>query len=385
MENTARFARTFFAVFFLMAVLGWSGASCSREGIGIAQGPGDGGQHDATVHQECTQASDCVVAAPYDCCMGCPEVMTRNELAEETCFYDTKEPPPDDIPPECWVECYACPTCFPQPLDVDCVEGQCVPDGWGCPGSTEEEYASTTVADIRANPSAYEYRNYTIAGVVHPNTAMCTDRCPEANCCTTELLLDGGIYLTGRPCDLDLSLWSDAECADEFHSNQIETEGLLLGHHYEFAGEVIPTDNPWATPSLRVESIRVLDGPPQGPPQGFYVSGGYEVTVLAVEEDASDPVCTPAPWEVGDTARVYAAVADRVRVFAPYFSCLMGGQFEGPREPTNSFHTMVPIDCDGCCCDFFLNGTVEDDLLEGVYESFDGTCRYTVEFSGPRL
>jgi hypothetical protein len=307
--------------------------------------------------------------------------MTRNDLAAETCFYDSQDSPPDDIPLECLVECYACPTCFPQPLDVACASGRCVADGWGCPGPTDEVYPPATVAEIRADQDAYAHNTYTVSGVIFPDSAACTDLCPASNCCSSALLLDGGIYLSRRPCDLEMMMWSDRECADAFHANQLETEGLLPGHHYEFVGEVRPTNNPWATPALRVQAIRVLDDPSQG----FSISGGYEVTVLAVEEDATDPTCTPARWAVGDTARVYVAVADRVRVFAPFFSCLVGGLFEGTQQATNGFDTAVPIDCDGCCCDYFLRGTVDGDTLDGQYESFDGTCRYIVDFSGARL
>lgn len=366
----------FFTVVFSLC---WPG--CSRRGIGNAEFPSDGSTPDAADSEDCTRASDCVIAVPFDCCFGCPRVMTRSQLAEETCWYDQVNPPPRVIPVECLRECYACPTCFPQPLDVACVNGQCVADGEGCPGPTNEVYPEATVAEVRADQEAYALGTYTITGVVFPDIAACTGLCPAVNCCTSSLLLDGGMYLSGRPCDLEMQLWSDQECSDEFHSNQLETEGLLLGRHYEFVGEVIPTNNPQATPSLRVQSIRVLDEAPEE----SHISGSYKVTINSVVQEEDDPTCAPAPWQIGDNAMVYLAVAEKVRAFAPFFSCMVGGLFEGTLEGAKGFYTAVPILCGDCCCDYFLSGTVDGDTLNGQYESYDGTCRYTLDFTGTRL
>ena len=82
----------------------------------------------------CTEPEDCVVAMPYNCCLGCPQAMTRqelNQLDQAECWYESGHAEVNP-PQHCVMDlCEACPLCFPQPLDADCSEGICVAQGEG--------------------------------------------------------------------------------------------------------------------------------------------------------------------------------------------------------------------------------------------------------------
>ena len=51
----------------------------------------------------------------------------------------------------------------------------------------------------------------------------------------------------------------------------------------------------------------------------------------------------------------------------------------------NVFEAWIPIDCDGCCCDFWLDGEFSDDgSVVGAYHAYDGTCHAEITFRGSR-
>ena len=81
---------------------------------------------------------------------------------------------------------------------------------------------------------------------------------------------------------------------------------------------------------------------------------------------------------------VFMAVSgDNLKAVAPMFDCWW--EFWGTLDSYSRFAAWVPIDCDGCCCDYSLSGEVSGNHLTGEYESFDGTCRHIIQFSGQRL
>lgn len=326
--------------------------------------------------EECVVDGDCVVAVPVNCCLGCRRVMSREQLAQEDCLYE-QGLPPGYLPEHCHIECLVCLPCFPQPLDAACEAFQCVPRGEGCPDPGGEQLPVATTLAITADPQAYTGLDFRVTGNVLPGLGMCDDNCPAESCCTHDILIDGLVLLRGVPCGLDLTWWSDDYCADELDHGWHGT-GLKPGRRYEFTGTVNMAGGvPWDPPTLRVDGIRVLE------PEGL--GGAYELTVTEVISDAGDPICTPPQWEVGDDARLYVGHSEgTVRIAAPYFSCEWTDTFWGTSQSGTNFDTWVPIECDGCCCDYHLTGEVSGDTITGQYESYDGTCRYTVRFEGTR-
>ena len=56
------------------------------------------------------------------------------------------------IPDDCMILCYACPECYPQPLDAVCRRGVCVAGEEGCPYTGDDEPLEVEAADVIADP-----------------------------------------------------------------------------------------------------------------------------------------------------------------------------------------------------------------------------------------
>lgn len=323
---------------------------------------------------ECVRDSDCVVAQPFDCCNGCPEVATRAALGSDPelhCFYEQGTPPPTP-PVDCLMDCFACPLCFPQPLGARCELGACVPTERGCPSSLAEEPPAVTVAEVVASPASYEGREVRLTGTLLPGQAACVDDCPSPHCCQAGMTLDGVIALQGMPCDLSLGFTFDDYCDDTFDS-----EGMLAGAAYEAAGTLWLNQSPMVPLTLELNGLRLADPSAEG------LAGAFDVTVTQILSDASDPSCTPPTLTVGAPGRVYLAEAGGlVRAVAPMFDCHF--EFRGAADPQGRFETRVPVVCDECCCDFLLDGEVTGTRIFGVYSYFDGTCKHEYYFEGVR-
>jgi len=318
---------------------------------------------------DCIVDDDCVVAEPYGCCNGCPQLARRSDLADLTCFYEAGTTP-GPIPPECAIDCTACPICFPQPLGARCDIGRCVVTTEGCATEGATGLEPITTAALLTNPSQYDGGVYRIGGTVLPVPAGCDDDCPSFHCCDRMAVLDGLVRLDGSPCNMQLMFWSDDYCADDFDS-----EGLLPGGEYALEGLLRWTPNealPWAMEVLGVEVA---------PPVGL--GGAYEVFVTAVEADADDPTCTPPTLSEGDWGTVYMAEeGGLVRAAAPLFEC--NWEFLGTADPQGWFTAQAPAICDGVC-DYILTGQVTGEMVFAAYTTFDGQCFYEVQFSGQRL
>jgi hypothetical protein len=318
---------------------------------------------------DCIVDGDCVVARPYDCCNGCPRVARRSDLAELTCFFEAGTTP-GPIPPECAIDCMACPICFPQPLGARCDVGRCVATTEGCATEGATGLESITTAALLTNPQQYDGGAFRIQGTVLPVPAGCDDDCPSYHCCDRSAVLDGLVRLDGSPCDMLLMFWADDYCADSF-----DTEGLLPGGEYVVEGVLRRTQNeatPWTLDVLGLEVA---------PPQAL--GGAYEVFVTAVEADASDPTCLPPTLAEGDWGAVYLAEeGGLIRAVAPLFECHW--EFIGTGDPEGWFTAQVPIACDGVC-DYILTGQITGEMIFAAFTTFDGLCYYEYQFSGQRL
>ncbi len=318
---------------------------------------------------QCVRDDDCVVAQPYDCCLGCPRVLDRDALAEQPCLYETgfaTDPPP----PECVFECMACPLCFPQPLQARCELGHCVAAEQGCPSTEDASPPEASVTQLIASPAAYEGNRYRVTGTLLPGSGDCTADCPAPRCCEHRMTLDGALALSGAPCELRLGLWADRQCADTF-----TTEGLLPGAVYTVTG-IFARDPGSSMPlSLQVDGLALAE------PAG--IEGAYDLTVTQVDSEPGAPSCDPPALQPGAFGRLYlAASGDRVQALAPLFDCWPA--FLGSRDGQGRFETRVPVSCDECCCDYELSGEVIGSRLFGRYTAFDGQCRYEYIFEAVR-
>jgi hypothetical protein len=315
---------------------------------------------------ECATDDDCVVAVPENCCYGCPEVVPRSILPSMNCFYEAGT---IHVPlPECTMLCERCPECYPQPLGAKCEQGVCTASETGCPPFGEEQLPTATTEQIAQSPSTYDGGRYRVQGAVLPGAGDC-DGGPGPFNCDFPPMLNGAVRLQGRLCNLSIHSLGSV-CSDEFMS-----ESLAPGGWYEIEGEVQANPSPWEPPYMEVTGLRLIE------PQD--IGGGYEVTVTMVVSDADDPTCVPPTLAVGDNGRVLVAVnGDNLTVIAPMFDCWW--EFVGTLDSYWRFTAWVPIDCDGCCCDYSVSGEVSGNHLTGEYESFDGTCRHIIQFSGQR-
>ena len=324
---------------------------------------------------ECLRDSDCLVAQPFDCCNGCPEVARRVDLESDPdlrCFYEqgTTAPSP---PPECLIDCYACPLCFPQPLAARCDLGRCAPVDRGCPSTRPEPPTRLTVVQLLASPEAYDGQEVRVAGTLLPAGPMaCADGCTGPRCCYASMSIDGAILLEGNPCALQLGFWMANGCEDK-----MESEGMLAGGAYEVWGTARLTGQTYRPLILEVVGLRLRDAASEG------MAGAFDVTVTQIQSDASDPGCRPPSLRLGAPGRVYLAEAGgMVRAWAPMFDC--NTDFTGTAQGGVTFDSRVPIYCDDCCCDFLLGGEVTASRIFGSYTSFDGLCRHHYFFEGAR-
>lgn len=318
------------------------------------------------------------MAVPYNCCLGCTQVMTRQELSEQGCWNESghgEVNPPDHC---MMLMCYACPQCFPQPLEADCQDGLCVAQGEGCPALGEDLPPAASSQAIAASPQTFAGQSVRVQGNVLPGLGVCDGNCPAENCCDSAILIDGLVRLSGYPCELDLTWWSNDYCAETFHTLTFGGEGLRPGDRYELTGVVNAAGGvPWDPPTMNVVGIRLLE------PEGL--GGAFRVTVTDVSGGML-PTCTEQPWVVGDQGTIYTAnSAGTVRIYAPFFSCFWTEHFWGQSELGTDFDAWIPVDCDGCCCDFRLTGEVAGDTIRGQYEHNDGQCQFIVTFQGTRL
>lgn len=349
---------------------------CVGRPLGIVQEVPDAGP------VGCAGPEDCLLAQPFDCCNGCPRVMSRAELAVEPCYYDPALPPPSPVPLECQMDCFACPPCFPQPLDSTCEAGQCVALHEGCPNTGDPPVGDVAAHEVSANREALLGKVYRVSGVVLPAPPSCDDVCPAADCCSSTLTLDGYVHLTGRPCGLDLAVLSDDYLADTFHGNAWGDAILEVGGAYELVGRLGAFANYPFEPTLEVQGITRID------PEG--AGGRYALTVTYVEEQTANPGCVTGPeypWKPGDAARLYVAETDGfVAAVAPYFVgaspryLLFGDTF----SPDGTLVAASPIECRDCACGYSLGATVEDGTIEGRYHQNDCECRFEVRFTGLR-
>jgi hypothetical protein len=318
---------------------------------------------------DCIVEDDCVVAQPYTCCGGCPQVARRSDLAEMTCHYEGGTTP-GPIPPECAMDCTACPICFPQPLGVECDLGRCVATVEGCSTGGATGVESITTAALFTNPQQYDGGSYRMVGTALPAPAGCDDNCPSFHCCDRSAVLDGLVRLEGSPCNMQLMFQSDDYCADTFDS-----EGILPGGEYVVEGILRRTPSeaiPWV---MEVVGLEVASPRPLG--------GAYEVFVTAVEADANDPVCTPPTLAEGDWGTMYLAEeGGLLRVVAPLFDCHW--EFLGTADPEGWFTAEAPVVCDGIC-DHILSGQVTGEMVFAVYTTVVDQCTYEYQFTGQRL
>lgn len=318
---------------------------------------------------ECATDADCVVADPYDCCSGCPLVMARSELPEHACFQERGTAWPDPPPIECLADCFACPVCYPQPLSAVCRGGVCIEDETGCPGPEDGEIIDATPASVAADPHAFAGRIVRMSGSTITRWPACDDWCPGGeDCCEASLYLDGVVRLEGWPCEASLACTADDPCPDEW-----DCPFFPEGDHYEMTGE-LRAGSTWEPPSLFVTGVREIDPVGRG--------GRYDILVSRVDVWAEEigVDCIPGAF-VGDTGRVTVTDAGGELIFgASLFGC---SEFWGSRD-WSAFEVWVPIDCDGCCCDFWIDGTFGDGALTGTYHGWDGVCHVEIDFEGER-
>lgn len=319
---------------------------------------------------ECVRDADCVVAVPYDCCNGCPQVSPRDGLDALPCHHPLGEPV-GDPPPECQIDCARCPLCFPQPLGARCELGRCVSQAEGCPSTLDATPPEVTTAALLATPDLYDGAQVLLTGTLLPGPLVCDDFCPEGqSCCQAAMTLDRVASLDGYPCSVSSALRADNDCADTFDS-----EGALVGGTYAVAGRLTRTGDPDVPFQISVDGLWLR---PFGETEG-----AFDFTVTQVESDAADPTCVGPTLRVGDLGRLYVAESGgRVTALAPRLDCWP--VFQGTSDAPGRFSAMAPVYCDECCCDYTLTAEVTGDRVFGTYEVFDGTCRYTITLEGVR-
>jgi len=319
---------------------------------------------------ECVRDADCVLAQPYDCCNGCPQVWPRSALAELPCHYPEGEPV-GEPPAECQVDCMQCPRCFPQPLGVRCELGRCVSVDQGCASTLDATPPEVTTTALLTRPDLYDGAEVLVVGTLLPGSLVCDDFCPQGEaCCQAPMTIDGALALQGTPCDVSLLLEADRSCSDSF-----ESEGPLVGATYAVAGRLERTGSPDIPFQLTVAGLdlRPFEG----------IEGAFDFTITQVQTDALDPSCVPPTLLVGDPGRLYVAESDgRVVAQAPSLDCRPS--FLGSVDSPGRFSARVPVYCDECCCDYTLTAEVTGSRVFGVYEVFDGTCRYDYTLEGVR-
>lgn len=83
----------------------------------------------------CATSADCVVAIHEErCCIPCPEVMTRAEMAMDPCLHELGTAFPFPVPtPTCQRDCTWCAPCGEPPIYMArCEGGRCMPSMDGC-------------------------------------------------------------------------------------------------------------------------------------------------------------------------------------------------------------------------------------------------------------
>lgn len=324
---------------------------------------------DAMPPGECVTDADCVVADPYDCCSGCPLVLARSELPGYACFQERGLPWPDPPPIECLADCFACPVCYPQPLDAVCRAGECVASETGCPGPSAGEIVDASPAEVAAEPLSFDGRTVRMSGSTMARWPACDDWCPGGeDCCQASLYLDGVVRLEGWPCEASLECTADDWCPGTWRCPFFPE-----GDHYEMTG-LVRAGTRWEPPVLEVAGVREIE------PVGY--GGLYEIRVIAVDVRAEEPGvdCLPGVY-VGDTGSLVVADASGdLVVSTPLLGC---EEFWGSRD-WSAFEAWVPIDCDGCCCDFWIDGSFGEDAITGTYHGWDGICHVEIQFEGGR-
>lgn len=321
-------------------------------------------------NHECVRDADCVVAVPYDCCSGCPQVSPRSALGDLPCHHPLGEAV-GDPPPECQIDCNRCPLCFPQPLGARCELGRCVSTDQGCPSTLDATPPEVTTAELLVTPDLYDGAQVLLTGTLLPGPLVCDDFCPEGqSCCQAFMTLDRVASLDGAPCGVSGALRADGDCADIF-----ESEGPLVGGTYAVAGRLSRTGSPDVPFQISVAGLwlRSFDG----------IEGAYDFTVTEVQSDVQNPSCVPPTLRVGDLGRLYVAESGgRVVAMAPRLDCWP--LFLGTSDTPGRFSARAPVYCDECCCDYTLTAEVTGSRVFGTYEVFDGTCRSQVTLEGVR-
>ena len=315
----------------------------------------------------CTSDADCIVADPQDCCNGCPVVVHREELWEHECFYE-RGTEPGPMPEDCFILCYACPECYPQPLDAVCRSGVCVAGEEGCPYTGDDVPLEVEAADVMADPLAYSGETITVSGTALTLFTDCMEEClPPEPCCMGSLHLGGRIRLDGFPCESSILCWAEGSCPDEWDCRELEEGGS-----YEVTGELRSSDY-W--PSIWVEGIREVE------PEG--VSGAFDVRLDTVSVWSDDPGvdCAPLIGE-GETGLVVLSdTGAMVMATASFIDTSWCTTYTG-RATGSSFEVLLDIDCD--YCDYRFDGVVDDDDIVGIYHGFDGVCHTEAAFTGAR-
>jgi hypothetical protein len=322
---------------------------------------------------ECFSDADCVIADPWDCCNGCPFVTTRGELAAHECFHERGVPPAGTPPVECMMDCYACPSCYPQPLSAGCVDGACVATVQGCPYPFAEDPPLVTPAEVAADPHGFVGASLTMRGSTIARWPVCDDFCPgDTPCCDAAMYLDAVVALAGWPCDTSMNCTSDTWCPQDW-----DCGAFFEGAFYEVMGEVSSVSG-WEPPVFQVVGIREIEP--------FGVGGEYQLVIEDVLVWADDPgVDCDRILAPGDLARMVVADAGgslvvTVPVFDGWGWCMeYWGELTG-----SSFEVWIPVDCDGCCCDFWITGSFESGSVTGIYHAYDGVCHAEVGFRGSR-
>ena len=386
--------RHFFTIAMALPIAAWAAPGCygSVGVVGTADsgtdtGAGPDAGHDTvadlgtdtvvdtvTPPSTCSVDSDCAILDPIDCCNGCPVVALRGEASDHPCHHERGTPVPDPMPVECMMDCFACPPCFPQPIAAACEAGTCIASAEGCPYPYEPDPPAMSPAVIAADPSAFSGGAFTLSGSVIARWPVCDDYCPGTTpCCDVALYLDGVVRLAGWPCDASMTCTSSVGCPYEW-----DCGSLAEGRSYEVMGE-ISVASAYEPPSIVVSGIREI------PPPGY--GGAYAVTVTSAMHWADDPgvdcIRTPVP---GDSGRLVLADADGAIVITNdlFQEAWVCEEYWGTRSGS-AFEAQIPILCEGCCCDYWFEGTLgAGGAISGTYFSFDGVCHSEVVFTGAR-
>jgi len=328
-----------------------------------ADSPGD------TTPPGCTVDSECIVADPFDCCNGCPIAIDRRDLTLYPCHYERGTTPPE-IPMECMIDCYACPVCYPQPLDAVCRGGACVAGEQGCPYTGEAPVLDSTIDEVYDNRMALSGSTVRLRGAAIPRFASCDDICPAERCCSAEFYLGGLVRLEGSPCEAYLECWKDDYCSEDWDCGPLED-----GRSYEVVGELRSGSY---DVSVYVEAIREVE------PAGL--DGLFMLEVLEVMTWADDPGVDCERYIVpGDVGRMSVATSPTLAfVQAPVFRPAACLEFEGT-SAGSSIEARVPIDCDDCCCDWEVDVLGPADAPIGNFRYYDGMCHTDASFRLERI